>query len=78
MRRAKLDGLTFYQFERLASQADVTHGVFTRQGGVSVPPWASLNLSRSTGDSPEAVAENTRRMLGALGLERGVIQPVAQ
>lgn len=71
MRRVSVDGLTFYQFERLAAQADVVHGMFTRRGGVSVPPWASLNLSRSTGDSPEAVAENNRRMLGALGLSSG-------
>ena len=71
MRRVCVDGLTFYQFEHLASRADVAHGVFTRLGGVSAPPWASLNLSRSGGDSPEAVTENNRRMLTALGLVPG-------
>ncbi|MCI5146319.1 MAG: hypothetical protein D3923_12520, partial [Candidatus Electrothrix sp. AR3] len=29
-----------------------------RQGGVSLPPFASLNLSFSVGDAPEAVAAN--------------------
>ncbi len=73
MRAVSVDGLKFYQFDGLASQAGVAHGVFTRQGGVSAPPWASLNLSGSTGDSPEATAENGRRMLAALGLVRGQV-----
>jgi len=68
VRRVNVDGLAFYQFEHLAGQADVVHGLFTRRGGVSEPPWSSLNLSRSTGDSLEAVTENNRRLLGAVGL----------
>jgi YfiH family protein len=71
VRRVCVDGLVYYQFERLASRADAVHGVFTRQGGASGPPWALLNLSRSTGDSPEAVSENNRRMLKVLGLVPG-------
>jgi YfiH family protein len=31
---------------------------FTRLGGVSEPPYDSLNVSRKVGDDPEAVAEN--------------------
>ena len=68
MHRISVNDLTYYQFEHLAAQTDVVHGVFTRKGGVSVPPWASLNLSRSTGDSVEAVAENNRRLLSVLKL----------
>ncbi len=68
MRRISVDGLAYYQFDHLAARADIVHGIFTRQGGVSHPPWASLNLSRSTGDSLKAVAENNRRMLNVLGL----------
>jgi YfiH family protein len=60
--------LVYYQFEYLAAQDGLIHGVFTRRGGVSSPPWASLNLSRSTGDSAENVAENNARMLAALGV----------
>jgi YfiH family protein len=71
VQRVSVDGLTCYQFEHLAARTGVVHGVFTRQGGVSVSPWASLNLSRSTGDSLEAVTENNRRLLSALGLARG-------
>ena len=40
----------------------------TRLGGVSAPPFDTLNLGRSTVDRPEAVAENRRRVLVALAL----------
>jgi polyphenol oxidase len=39
----------------------------TRAGGVSAPPYASLNLGGHVGDAPLAVAEN-RRLLRAAGL----------
>jgi len=41
----------------------------TRLGGVSEPPFASLNLGILTEDDPEAVAENRRRLASALGRE---------
>jgi hypothetical protein len=41
----------------------------TRAGGVSEPPYDSLNLGLSTADRPEAVAENRRRLLTGLGLD---------
>lgn len=40
----------------------------TRQGGHSAPPWAALNLSRSVGDDPEAVAANREAVCAALGI----------
>ena len=69
MQRVNVDGLVFYQFELLARRAKVVHGLFTRRGGVSEPPWSFLNLSRSTGDRLEAVTENNRRLLAAVGLK---------
>lgn len=41
----------------------------TRGGGVSEPPFDTLNLGRSTADRQEAVAENRLRMIAAAGLE---------
>jgi YfiH family protein len=41
----------------------------TRLGGVSEPPFDSLNLGILTDDDPEAVAENRRRLAVALGLD---------
>ena len=43
------------------------HGFSTRQGGVSEGPYAGLNLSTSTGDDPQKVAENQRRLLERFG-----------
>jgi len=43
-------------------------GFSTRRGGVSLPPYDTLNLGRSTGDRPEAVTENRARLLAALDL----------
>jgi polyphenol oxidase len=39
-----------------------------RSGGVSPPPWHSLNLGAHVGDDPERVAENRRRLARALEL----------
>ena len=36
--------------------------ITTRRGGVSVGPYASLNLGQHVGDDPLAVAENRRRL----------------
>ncbi len=40
----------------------------TRAGGVSKPPFDSLNLGRSAGDEPAAVDENRRRFEAAIGV----------
>lgn len=40
----------------------------TRDGGVSAPPFASLNLGRSAGDDAAAVDENRRRFEATLGV----------
>lgn len=48
----------------------VAFGFTERTGGVSEPPFASLNLGGHVGDDAAAVAENRRRVLAALGAER--------
>ncbi|NJE80160.1 laccase domain-containing protein [Olsenella sp. SW781] len=45
----------------------VTFAFTERAGGVSEPPYASLNLGDRCGDDPVRVAENRRRALAALG-----------
>lgn len=47
----------------------VRHGFSTRRGGVSPAPWDTLDLRFGCGDAPENVAENYRRLLGAVGVE---------
>ena len=43
------------------------HGFPTRAGGVSAPPYDTLNLGGKWGDAPESVAENRRRLARAAG-----------
>lgn len=50
-----------------ADSLRVPHGFFTRQGGVSEGPYASLNCSLSGGDSRDAVLENRTRAAHAIG-----------
>ncbi len=40
----------------------------SRHGGVSLPPYDTLNLGDHVGDDPAAVAENRRRLTAELGL----------
>jgi purine-nucleoside/S-methyl-5'-thioadenosine phosphorylase / adenosine deaminase len=47
------------------------HVLFTtRRGGVSAPPFDTLNLGRWTEDDPDAVEENRARALALTGAER--------
>lgn len=48
----------------------MTHAFLTRVGGVSAPPYNSLNLAHTVGDDLTAVEENHRRALAALALTR--------
>ena len=48
--------------------APVTAGFTTRHGGVSQPPYDSLNLAMHVGDDPAAVRENRRRLVAQTGL----------
>jgi len=47
----------------------VRHGFSTRRGGVSLPPWDSLNLGIGRGDNLSHVRENYRRFCAALGTD---------
>jgi len=59
------NGLRYYTFEIFPR--NITHAVFTRQGGVSPHPWDSLNVGGSIGDDITHVRENRIRSFKALG-----------
>ena len=46
----------------------IVAGFTTRQGGVSLPPFDSLNLGTRTADDPQSVCENYRILFTALGV----------
>lgn len=72
MWRDERDGLLAYRFETLPDRIDAF--VSTRLGGVSSPPYESLNLGLRVGDEAGKVVENRRLLFRAfgLGLQRSV------
>jgi len=54
--------VTCFRFPGLSLNQKLIHGVFTRRGGLSEPPYNSLNTSYTVGDSPENVTENLSRI----------------
>lgn len=52
-----------------AANAGIVVAFSERGGGVSEPPYASLNLAAHVGDVPESVDTNRTRLMSALGLE---------
>ena len=57
----------YFQFEHFSRHAGMQHAVFSRQGGVSEAPFASLNTGYSSGDERARVRENRQRLAQALG-----------
>lgn len=47
----------------------VRHGFSTRRGGVSAPPWDTLNLGVGRGDDMDSVRKNYRRFCAAVGTD---------
>jgi polyphenol oxidase len=56
-------------FGNLSRVPGLFHGVFTRRGGVSEPPYESLNVAWNNEDSPGAVRENLTRVKSAARVE---------
>jgi len=51
-------GIPYFEIPELASIGWVQHGFLTRKGGVSLPPYDSLNLGFRSGDRLEHVSQN--------------------
>jgi polyphenol oxidase len=62
------DGLRYYKFDSLDDQP-LVQAVFTRRGGVSLAPWASLNMGGTVGDDPTHVQRNRIFAFQSLGLD---------
>ena len=62
-------GVPFLSYPMFEHTGIVNHGFSTRFGGASKGFYATMNISTTRGDDPEAVAENCRRMARALGVE---------
>ncbi len=54
----------------MAKLPHITHGFFTRKGGVSSGYYATLNTLEKKTDKPEDVIENRRRIIEIMGCEK--------
>lgn len=70
------NGIFWFQDQALAATGLVTHGFSTRLGGVSRPPYTSLNMGLAVGDDLGRVRDNRDRYLLALGISpRQAVSP---
>ena len=58
MIRRQQGGLSYYQFASMVDHSGIAHYVFTRKGGSSHSPFASLNVGHTVGDEDRTVATN--------------------
>jgi YfiH family protein len=68
----------FDQSRALAGQARIRHAFFGRRGGVSTGIFASLNMSESSGDKLNHVAQNRQQATETLGFPVGNLATVKQ
>ncbi len=63
-----LNGIKFFSSQLFGE--GVVHGFLTRHGGVSAPPYESLNFDARDTDPGENVEENRSRFYNAFGVEK--------
>lgn len=61
------NNLPYFEIPELAKLGWLRHAFLTRQGGVSLPPYNSLNLSDKNGDREEFVSRNKNLISTAFG-----------
>ncbi len=70
MQQHRHDDITYFQFDIFRDHPQLIHGVFARTGGVSDPPYDSLNLARVGRERPANVARNQNLVRRTLDLDR--------
>jgi YfiH family protein len=62
----------------LLKQYNIDHGFCRRRGGVSLPPFDSLNLASRWGDEPQRVAANLELLASRIGIQTSQLVCAAQ
>jgi YfiH family protein len=63
------NNLPYFEIPELIKLEWVRHAFLTRQGGVSLPPHHSLNLSDKNGDREEFISKNKNLVAAAFGFD---------
>lgn len=66
MREFEKEGLVYYKFDGFDDDA-LDHAIFSRRGGSSKGPYASLNLGGTNGDNPADVLANHEKLFKVFG-----------
>ena len=65
------NAISYFKIPGFAKFGWIRHAFLTRQGGVSLPPYDSLNLSDKNGDRKELVLRNRNLIAEAFGFDPG-------
>ena len=63
----RTNGILYLQSPIFSGYDYLAHGIFTRIGGISEPPYDTLNSSYNVGDQPERVKENLLTIKDIIG-----------
>jgi YfiH family protein len=63
------NGIPYFEAPNIAKIEWIQHAFLTRQGGVSLFPYVSLNLSDKNGDCEEFVSQNKNLIVKAFGFD---------
>jgi YfiH family protein len=66
-------GLPFFEIPELAKLEWIRHAFLTRRGGVSPPPYDSLNLSNKNGDQKDFVTMNGKIVAKAFDFDLNIL-----
>jgi len=65
----KMNGLSYFETPEMAKIRWIKHAFLTRQGGVSLPPYHSLNWGSHNGDLEEHAIQNRKRTALSFGVD---------
>lgn len=63
-----METVLYHKFRLLANRPEITHGFFTRKGGVSSKDFAGLNVGENVNDNQSDVFKNIQKVKKALGI----------
>ncbi|MFB3885485.1 MAG: peptidoglycan editing factor PgeF [Thermodesulfobacteriota bacterium] len=64
------NGLFYFEIAELAKLGWIRHAFLTRKGGVSLPPYDTLNVGEHNGDRKKDVYQNRDRIITAFGIKQ--------
>jgi len=67
------NGILFFASPLLSQFPKISHGIFTRQGGHSQPPYDSLNIGFNEKDDPDTVESNRSLIAGCIDAGRPLV-----